>query len=105
MAVGIVDAAADDLVQRLAALRAVVSEAIASKAPRRTVACLGAAVATALFAPAPPGSPSARAGARGELPVHARRRPRRGRRAGKSAEAAADVVAAQAACCSTRLNS
>ena len=49
------------LTERILALRAVVAEAIASKAPRRTVACLGAAVAHALFGAAAPGSPSARA--------------------------------------------
>ena len=43
-----------ELTERLLALRAVVAEAIASKAPRRTVARLGAAVATALFGAASP---------------------------------------------------
>jgi hypothetical protein len=82
---GMGDTAMGDMAQRLLALRAVVAEAILSKAPRRTVACLGAAVATALFGAAAPGPSSARASARvsdEEVPAPAKRRPRRGKRAG-----------------------
>ena len=75
-----------DIAERLAALRAVVADAIALKAPRRTVTCLGAAVAQALFRAAAPGSPSARACAREadeEEPARAKRRTRRGKRVRK----------------------
>ena len=60
MAIGMKDDVSGDLAARLLALRAVVAEALASKAPRRTVACLGAAVAHALFGAAAPPPPVAR---------------------------------------------
>ena len=44
----------DDVAQRLLALRAVIAEAISAKAPRRAVACPGAAVTLALFGAAAP---------------------------------------------------
>ena len=86
MAVGMGMAASADLDARLAALRAVIAEAVASKAPRRTVACLGAAVASALFGAAPPRASSAGPAELGvEVATAAAtgRRSRRGRRAAK----------------------
>ena len=74
------------LEERLLALRAVVNEAITSKAPRRTVSCLAAAVAHALFGVAAPCPSGARAGAPcavAEEPARATRRRRRRQRAGK----------------------
>ena len=83
MAIGVKGSVSTDLEERLAALRTVVAEAIASKAPRRTVACLGAAVATALFGAASPRPPAAQACAQAAnemAPTRAARRRRRGLR-------------------------
>jgi hypothetical protein len=92
MACGMRYAASADMDARLLALRAVVAEAVASKAPRRTVACLGAAVAAALFGAAPPNAPAARTVAPGleeaTLPQPSeaqRRRRRRGKKNRKDA--------------------
>ena len=93
--------ASDTVEERLWALRAVVNEAINSQAPRRTVACLTAAVAHALFGSAAPRPSGARPGAPGaetEEPSKAARRRRRRQRAcnekGK-VEAETDKVAAE----------
>ena len=93
-------AAAADLEERIAALRAVVAEAIASEAPRRTVEYLGAAVAQALFRAAAPCSPAARpvgSGAAEDTPAQAKRRKRRGKRAGMKVEEAEVATAVAAA--------
>ena len=90
MAIGMKGSVSTDLEERLAALRTVVAEAIASKAPRRTVACLGAAVATALFGAASPRPPAAQACAQAAnemAPTRAARRRRRGLRRRKEVEA------------------
>ena len=96
LAFGMKDDVSAGTEHRLLALRAAVAEAIACDAPRRTVACLGAAVAAVIFGAVAPGSHSARACAReavAEEPTPARRHPRRGRR-GQEVVAESEAVGA-----------